>query len=97
MEAVRYDPASGQLLTGSFLDYAMPRADSVPSFISERIACRAAVNSLGAKGVGEVGTFAAPAAVTNAVLDALSTRGITRFDMPATPLRVWQALHRAGC
>lgn len=97
MEAIRYDPASGQLLTGSFLDYAMPRADSVPSFVCDRIACRATVNSLGAKGVGEVGTFAAPAAVTNAVLDALSTRGITQFDMPATPLRVWQALHRAVC
>ena len=93
MEAIRYDPDSGQLLTGSFLDYAMPRADSVPSFVSERIACRATVNTLGAKGVGEVGTFAAPAAVTNAVLDALSARGITRFDMPATPLRVWQALN----
>lgn len=96
MEAIRYDPASGQLLTGSFLDYAMPRADSVPSFVSERIACRATVNSLDAKGVGEVGTFAAPAAVTNAVVDALAVASVTTFDMPATPLRIWQALNGAS-
>ncbi|MDE0044866.1 MAG: xanthine dehydrogenase family protein molybdopterin-binding subunit [bacterium] len=96
MEAIRYDPASGQLLTGSFLDYAMPRADSVPSFVSERIACRSSVNSLGVKGVGEVGTFAAPAAVINAVVDALAVAGVTTLDMPATPLRVWQALNAAS-
>ena len=95
MEAIRYDPASGQLLTGSFLDYAMPRADSVPSLVSERIAGRASVNSLGVKGAGEVGTFAAPAAVTNAVVDALAAVGVTTFDMPATPLRVWQTLNSA--
>ena len=97
MEAIRYDPASGQLLTGSFMDYAMPRADTVPDFVCERIACRATVNSLGAKGVGEVGTFAAPAAITNAVVDALARAGITTFDMPATPLRIWQALNAAKC
>ena len=67
----------------------MPRADSIPSFISERIVCRATVNSLGAKRVGEVGTFAA-------VTDALALAGVTTFDMPATPLRVRQAINDAG-
>ena len=96
MEAILYEPASGQLLTGSFMDYAMPRADTFRSLVSERIASRCSTNSLGAKGVGEVGTFAAPAAITNAVIDALAQRGVTCFDMPATPLKVWRALHDAG-
>lgn len=92
MEAILYDSRSGQLVTGSFMDYEMPRAASLCAIESERIASRCLTNPLGAKGAGEAGTFAAPAAVINAVLDALSQVGVTRFDMPATPLRVWQAL-----
>ena len=73
----------------------MPRADALCAVSSERIASRCSTNPLGAKGAGEAGTFAAPAAVANAVLDALSAAGVTHFDMPATPLRVWRALRDA--
>ncbi|MBT6512572.1 MAG: molybdopterin-dependent oxidoreductase, partial [Rhodospirillaceae bacterium] len=92
MEAMLYDNESGQLVTGSFMDYEMPRADGLCAIESERIASRCTTNPLGAKGAGEAGTFAAPAAVTNAVLDAMAMAGVTHFDMPATPLRVWRAL-----
>tara|TARA_B100000676_G_scaffold311448_1_gene381349 strand:+ start:3440 stop:5812 length:2373 start_codon:yes stop_codon:yes gene_type:complete len=96
MEAILYDEDSGQLVTGSFMDYEMPRAHTLCAIESERIASRCTTNPLGAKGAGEAGTFAAPAAVTNAVLDALSQAGVTAFDMPATPLRVWRALRSAA-
>lgn len=91
MEVLYYDD-TGQLVTGSFMDYTMPRAKALCAITSERIATRAQSNPLGAKGVGEAGTFAAPAATANAVMDALASAGVSRFDMPATPLRVWQAL-----
>jgi carbon-monoxide dehydrogenase large subunit len=93
MEVLCHDE-TGQLVTGSFMDYTMPRAEALCPITSERIATRAQSNPLGAKGVGEAGTFAAPAAAANAVMDALASAGVTRFDMPATPLRVWQALQR---
>ncbi len=88
-----YD-SSGQLVSGSFMDYAMPRADTVPPMNVEHfpVACR--TNPLGVKGTGEAGTTAAPPALINAVLDALP-KG-TKLDMPATPARIWQALQRAG-
>ena len=90
LEAGIYDPASGQLLSGSFMDYAMPRADDLPDITSELrpVPCRS--NALGVKGIGEAGTTAALAAVMNAVADALPP-GAT-IDMPATPERVWRAL-----
>jgi carbon-monoxide dehydrogenase large subunit len=91
-EQIVYDRESGQLLTASFMDYTMPRADDVPEF---RLATREVptkVNPLGAKGVGEAGTVGALAATMNAVCDALAPLGITQFDMPATPHRVWAAI-----
>jgi aerobic carbon-monoxide dehydrogenase large subunit len=94
-EAIVHDPASGQMLTASFMDYQMPRADDLPDF---RVATREVptkVNPLGAKGVGEAGTVGAMAAVMNAVNDALVPLGIRHFDMPATPGRVWQAIQSA--
>lgn len=91
-EVIVHDPDSGQMLTASFMDYQMPRADDLPDF---RVATREVptkVNPLGAKGVGEAGTVGAMAAVMNAVNDALAPLGIRHFDMPATPARVWQAI-----
>ncbi len=86
-----YD-ASGQLLTGSFMDYAMPRAGLVGGLTVTDHAVPTATNPLGAKGVGEGGVTGSMPALMNAVLDALRQAGVEHFDMPATPLRVWQAL-----
>jgi carbon-monoxide dehydrogenase large subunit len=96
-EQVVYDE-DGQLLTATFMDYQMPRADSVPSFAIASHAVPTTVNRLGVKGAGEAGTVGALAAGINAVVDALSPLGIRHIDMPATPLRVWQAVRdaRAG-
>jgi aerobic carbon-monoxide dehydrogenase large subunit len=95
LEHCVYDAESGQLLTGSFMDYALPRADDVPSFKVSRTATPCTHNALGAKGCGEAGAIGAPAAVMNAVLDALAPLGVTHLDMPASPHRVWQAIHAA--
>ncbi|MGQ0510450.1 MAG: xanthine dehydrogenase family protein molybdopterin-binding subunit [Betaproteobacteria bacterium] len=95
METARYDD-TGQLLTGSFMDYAMPRADDAPpdiGFTSHPVPAK--TNPLGAKGCGEAGCAGALTSVMNAIVDALSERGIRHFDMPATPERVWRALHSA--
>ena len=92
LEHGRYDDDSGQLLAGSFMDYAMPRADDLPSIASAFHPVPSRRNPLGVKGVGEAGTTASLAAVMNAVADALPP-GAT-IDMPATPERVWRALHR---
>ncbi|TAK84832.1 MAG: xanthine dehydrogenase family protein molybdopterin-binding subunit [Betaproteobacteria bacterium] len=92
MENARYDEA-GQLLTGSFMDYALPRAGDVPSSIG--VASHpvpATTNPLGVKGCGEAGCAGAMTSVMNAILDALGELGIRHFDMPATPQRVWQAI-----
>jgi aerobic carbon-monoxide dehydrogenase large subunit len=86
-----YDPATGQLLAGSFMDYAMPRADDLPDITSALRPAPARTNPLGVKGVGEAGTTAALAAIMNAVADALPEA--PDIDMPATPERVWRALH----
>ena len=94
LEHTVYD-SSGQLVTGSFMDYAMPRADDVPSY---EVAFNVEVcqsNLLGVRGIGESGTLAAPCAVISAVLDALAPLGIHDFDMPATPERVWKAIQAA--
>jgi carbon-monoxide dehydrogenase large subunit len=95
LEGCVYDPASGQLLTGSYNDYCMPRADDVPSFKVGTIEVPSPLNPLGVKGCGEAGAIAAPAAVMNAVHDALHTAGVVRIEMPATPYRVWQAINLA--
>ena len=81
----------GQLLTGSFMDYCMPRADDVPQidFSYNEVPCSR--NPLGVKGAGEAGAIGAPPAVINAVVDALSERGVRHVDMPATPERLWRA------
>ncbi|HMK68935.1 MAG TPA: molybdopterin cofactor-binding domain-containing protein, partial [Stellaceae bacterium] len=86
-----YDRESGQLLAGSFMDYAMPRADMFPELVSELHPVPCKTNVLGVKGVGEAGTTGALAAVMNAIGDALP--GVA-LDMPATPLKVWQACHK---
>jgi carbon-monoxide dehydrogenase large subunit len=91
-----YDEKSGQLLSGSYMDYTMPRADDLPSFDVGYQVTPCPHNPLGVKGCGEAGAIAAPAAVMNAVHDALAPVGVTRVDMPATPSRVWQALQRAN-
>ena len=89
-EAV-YDE-SGQLITGSMMDYAIPTADSVPSIITDRTTTPSPTNPLGVKGAGETGTIAASPAVMNAVIDALSPFGITHMNMPAKPEKVWRAM-----
>jgi carbon-monoxide dehydrogenase large subunit len=95
LEHCIYDSESGQLLTGSYMDYAMPRADDLPSFKISQTVTPCTHNPLGAKGCGEAGAIAAPAAVMNAVMDALAEVGVRHLDMPASPHRVWQAIHAA--
>ena len=90
-----YEDDSGQLLTGSFMDYAMPRAHDLPSFRTEFQVTLAPGNPLGAKGAGESGTIGAPVAVVNAVIDALSDAGINHIDMPLTTKKVWRAIDAA--
>jgi carbon-monoxide dehydrogenase large subunit len=90
-----YD-ADGQLLSGSFLDYAIPRADDLPSIDVTSRDVPSPTNALGVKGAGEGGTVGAPGAVVHAILDALAPLGVVDLDMPATPERVWQAIQRAG-
>ena len=94
MEQVAFDE-SGQVLTGSFIDYAMPRADDLPSF---RVAFQETLNPnnpLGVKGCSETGIVAAPPALCNAVLDALSPLGVKHIEMPLTAQKVWQAIREA--
>jgi carbon-monoxide dehydrogenase large subunit len=92
MENAQYD-AEGQLLTGSFMDYALPRAEDTPAAIGwQSHPVPATTNPLGVKGCGEAGCAGAMTSVMNAVVDALSAYGIRHFDMPASPARVWQAI-----
>ncbi len=94
LEQIIYD-ASGQLVTGSLLDYAAPRADTIPWLRLDLLETPSPLNPLGAKGLGEAGTVGAPAAVINAVVDALAERGARQVDMPATAQQVWRLL-RSG-
>lgn len=94
-EAVRYDEG-GQFLTGSFMDYALPRADWVPSFAVESHPVPARTNPLGVKGCGEAGCAGSLPAVMNALTDALARLGVRHIDMPATPARIWQAIRDAA-
>ncbi len=96
MEEIVHDPRSGQLLTGSFMDYALPYAEDLPSFGWARNEVPCKTNPLGVKGVGESGCTASLACVMSAVIDALAPRGVTALDMPATPERIWRALAKAG-
>ena len=93
-EQVAYD-ADGQLVTGTFTDYAIPTAAELPSYETDRTVTPSPVNTLGVKGVGETGTIAASPAVTNAVIDALRPMGVSFINMPLTPMRVWQAIQEA--
>jgi carbon-monoxide dehydrogenase large subunit len=92
MEQVAYDPESGQLLTGTFMDYAMPRADDLAAIKVESNPCPTKLNPLGAKGAGEAGTVGALPAIVNAVMDALTPLGVKHIDMPTTSARIWQAI-----
>jgi carbon-monoxide dehydrogenase large subunit len=89
-----YDPESGQLLSGSFLDYAIPRAHDLPAISVTSRDVPSTTNPLGVKGAGEGGTVGAPGAVIHAILDALRPLAVTHLDMPATPERVWRAIQR---
>jgi carbon-monoxide dehydrogenase large subunit len=95
LEGCVYDPKSGQLLTGSLMDYALPRADDLPDFKVGTKVTPCTHNPLGAKGCGEAGAIGAPAALMNAVMDALASTGVKHFDMPASPHRVWSAIQAA--
>ncbi len=95
LEQCVYDPESGQLLTGSYMDYALPRADDLPSITVGTEITPCTHNPLGAKGCGEAGAIGAPAAMMNAVMDALASVGVEHLDMPASPHRVWQAIRSA--
>jgi aerobic carbon-monoxide dehydrogenase large subunit len=96
MENVAFDPESGQMLSASFTDYAMPRASDLPlHYELDFIDVPAKTNPLGVKGIGEAGCVGAPPAVMNAILDALRPRGVQHLDMPATPRRVWEALRNS--
>ena len=93
MEDLRYE--AGQNVTSTFMDYAMPRADDLPAIEVDSNPVPTATNPLGVKGAGEAGTVGALPAVTNAVVDALSTLGVTHIEMPATPERIWRAIRAA--
>ncbi|NBW25576.1 MAG: xanthine dehydrogenase family protein molybdopterin-binding subunit [Betaproteobacteria bacterium] len=95
MENCVYDRETGQLLTGSFMDYTMPRADDFPEFKIGNVCTPCTHNALGTKGCGEAGAIGSPPAVINALLDALQGLGVKEFDMPATPHRVWEAIQAA--
>jgi carbon-monoxide dehydrogenase large subunit len=93
LENAVYDE-NGQLLTGSYMDYCMPRADDVPSFkVSTLPGTPCTHNPLGVKGCGEAGAIGAPPAVINAIVDALRDYGVDHIDMPATPEKVWRAIN----
>jgi carbon-monoxide dehydrogenase large subunit len=95
LEETVYDPDSGQLLSGSLMDYALPRADDLPDLAITLTGVPTNANPLGVKGAGQAGAIAAPQSIISAILDALRPLGVTHVDMPATPQRVWQAIRSA--
>jgi carbon-monoxide dehydrogenase large subunit len=97
LERTAYDQGSGQMVAGSFMDYALPRADDLVSFDLGFNATRCTTNPLGVKGCGEAGAIAAFPAIANAILDALAPLGVEDFEGPATPAHIWQAMRRASC
>ena len=96
LESAVYDQHGGQLLTGSFMDYAMPRAQDMPPIRDALHVVPATTNPLGVKGTGEAGTTAAIAAVMNAISDAVPGNGADHLEMPATPEKVWAACRKVG-
>jgi carbon-monoxide dehydrogenase large subunit len=96
LEHTAYDPVSGQLLAGSLMDYALPRASDLPDIEVDLIEVPCGTNPLGVKGAGEAGAVGSPPAVINAIVDALATAGVISIDMPATPEKVWRALQDAA-
>ena len=95
-EQVLFDAETGQILSGSLMDYALPRAGDLPSFegsLTSDFPSRA--NRLGVKGSGQAGAIAAPATIMNAVMNALTPLGVRHLDMPATPSRIWHAIAAA--
>jgi carbon-monoxide dehydrogenase large subunit len=95
LEHTVYDPDSGQMLSGSFMDYALPRAEDLPDFAITLSGVPTNANPLGVKGAGQAGAMASPQAIIAAVLDALTPLGVSHIDMPATPERVWRAIQEA--
>ena len=95
LEQCYYDPGTGQLLSGSFMDYAMPRAESFPFFTTEISEVPSPIHPLGMRPAGEGGTTPALGVVINAVVDALSEFGVRHVEMPATPERIWRAIREA--
>jgi carbon-monoxide dehydrogenase large subunit len=95
LEHTVYDAESGQLLSGSLMDYALPRADDLPGFDITFAELPTKTNRLGVKGSGQAGCIAAPQTIMNAILDALAPLGVRELDMPATPERIWQAIQAA--
>jgi carbon-monoxide dehydrogenase large subunit len=95
-EEIVYDESNGQILTASFMDYGMPRAEDVPAITVISNPSPTSSNPLGVKGVGEAGTVGALPVIMNAVVDALSPLGIRHLDMPATPYRIWATIQAAG-
>jgi carbon-monoxide dehydrogenase large subunit len=91
MERTVYDE-NGQLLTGEFMDYAIPRAEDIPEYVLDSTETPSPSNPLGIKGVGEAGTIGATPAIANAIIDALSPFGIKHLDLPLTPEKIWKAL-----
>ena len=96
LEHTIYDPASGQLLSGSLIDYALPRADDLPPFDITLAELPTSANPLGVKGSGQAGCIAAPQTIINAIVDALAPLGVDHIDMPATTERVWRAIRAAS-
>ena len=94
LERIVYDD-DGQLLTGSFMDYGIPRAADMPPVTLERMETPSPANLLGAKGIGEAGAIGAPAAIACAVMDALRPLGVKHLDMPYSPARLWHAIRSA--
>ena len=95
MEDIRFDPQTGQIITGSFMDYAMPRAGDLSSVAMKSNPVPTRTNPLGVKGCGEAGCVGALPAVANAIVDALSVLGVRHIEMPATPERLWRAITNA--
>lgn len=94
-EMTHYEPGSGQLVTGSLLDYALPRSDDLPDLETTLVEAPSSANPLGVKGSGQAGCMAAPQTVMSAILDALAPLGVTSLDMPATSERIWRAIQTA--
>jgi carbon-monoxide dehydrogenase large subunit len=96
LEQALFDPETGQILSGSLMDYALPRADDLPAFEGELTPdFPSRANRLGVKGSGQAGAIAAPATIMNAVMNALAPLGVKHLDMPATPSRIWHAIRTA--